>query len=753
MDLLTVRTIFRVVGLCGLLLLCGVLVYAQPIAFPGAEGYGKYAVGGRGGRVVKVTNLNDDGPGSLREAIRAKGPRIVVFTVSGTIELQSELRINNPNITIAGQSAPGDGICLKGYPFGVNADNVVIRFLRFRLGDTSGVEADAIGGRQTDNVIIDHCSISWATDECASFYHNRNFTMQWCLVSEPLNMSVHAKGAHGYAGIWGGEGASFHHNLLANSNSRNPRFSGSETTANTADELVDFRNNVIYNWGDNSVYGGEKGRYNMVNNYYKPGPATSKSKRDRIVNPSPPYGRFYVQGNHVEGSPEVTADNHKGGIHVDNPSAVLVSEAFAIEVPIGGQSAMEAYEEVLLYAGASLHRDEVDIRIVQEVRHGVSSFGKNGDGIIDSQQDVGGWPVLKGAPYPIDADGDGIPDDWELSHGLDPHSSNAGKRTLHPEYDDVEVYVNSLVEPLVGHAYRTDYDMVVAQDGSGDFTTVQEAIQHVPDMRENRTVIYIKGGVYKEKITLPPNKTNVSLIGEHADRTILTFDDYASKKNSYGEDIGTSGSASFFVFGDGLYAENITFENSAGPVGQAVAVRTTATRVFFNKCRFLGHQDTLYPHGVGSKQYYKDCYIEGTTDFIFGSATALFQSCDINCKPGGSYITAASTPDTVRYGFVFKDCRISGDAPEASTYLGRPWRPYAKTVFIGCYLGNQVRPEGWHNWGKVDNEKTAFYAEYDNEGAGARTEGRVNWCRQLGIDELAFYADDLVLGSWVPGSH
>ncbi|WP_255539699.1 pectinesterase family protein [Parapedobacter sp. ISTM3] len=214
--------------------------------------------------------------------------------------------------------------------------------------------------------------------------------------------------------------------------------------------------------------------------------------------------------------------------------------------------------------------------------------------------------------------------------------------------------------------------------------------------------------------------------------------------------MGTSGSSSFFVFGDGFYAENITFENSAGPVGQAVAVRVSADRVFFNRCRFLGHQDTLYPQLDGSRQYYKDCYIEGTTDFIFGAATALFQSCEIHCKPGGSYITAASTPDTVQYGFVFKNCIVGGEAPPQSTYLGRPWRPYAKTVFMDCRMSEQIRPEGWHNWGKASNEQTAGYAEYNNHGEGALRGRRVSWAHELTAAQAEYYTEERILDGWSP---
>lgn len=417
------------------------------LAFPGAEGFGKYTAGGRGGKVVVVSNLNDSGPGSLREALEMEEPRIVVFAVSGTIPLESQLDVNYGNLTIAGQSAPGEGISIRNYPMKVNAGNVIIRYFRSRMGDEKGVEDDGISIMRQKDIIVDHSTFSWGTDESASFYDNENFTLQWSIISESLNNSVHKKGEHGYGGIWGGKGASFHHNLLAHHKSRNPRFNGARTYKQDQPELevADFRNNVIYNWQANSAYAGEKGNYNLVNNYYKAGPATNKDVRDRIVEVWAPYGNFYVSGNYVDGFPEVTKENTKG-VDGDKPQAALIQQPVDV-VALPEQSAEEAFAAVLENAGASYRRDAADNRLVQEVRTGTATYGRKKDGIIDSQQDVGGWPALASAEAPGDKDGDGMPDAWEKEKNLNPESpSDAAAYTLDDSYTNIEVYLNSLVE-------------------------------------------------------------------------------------------------------------------------------------------------------------------------------------------------------------------------------------------------------------------------------------------------------------------
>ncbi|EKU90440.1 hypothetical protein [Bacteroides oleiciplenus] len=442
-------------------------VQAQTVAFPGAEGYGKYTQGGRGGHVFVVTNLNDDGPGSLREAVEATGARIVTFAVDGTIELKSHLRIKNDSITIAGQSAPGQGICLKDYPLIVDASQVIIRYLRVRVGDRHQLDSDGLGGGRygQKHVILDHLSVSWSIDECLSIYKTENLTVQWCLVAHSLNTSVHTKGSHGFGGIWGGYKATFHHNLLANHASRNPRFSSVDGT-----KWVDYRNNVVYNWGFKAAYGGgHHGEINMVKNYYKPGPASQHHRLLDVAEDG--TGRYYVQGNVMAGDKDVTRDNRLGvrdcagkpyvlhqksagpdsGISPEarpergeEAETCLVGQPFPYEA-IPEDEPEVAYRRVLKSVGCSFRRDAYDKEVLRQMKKGIGTFGVNG--IINSQEDVGGWPTLKVVKASLDSDGDGMPDAWERRHGLNPDdSSDASAYTLDKDYTNIEVYLNSLVK-------------------------------------------------------------------------------------------------------------------------------------------------------------------------------------------------------------------------------------------------------------------------------------------------------------------
>ncbi len=432
---------------------------AKVLAFPGAEGFGRFATGGRGGDVYHVTNLNDSGNGSMRKGIEsANGPRTIVFDVSGTIFLVKTLSIQKPNITIAGQTAPGEGITLGDNPFYVSADNVIVRYIRSRMGDRSGVVKDAVSITSGSNIILDHLTASWSIDETLSCQSEDvdSLTVQWCMITESLNNSHHQKGSHGYGGILGGTRQTFHHNLYTHHASRNPKVTGRRHCE------VDFRNNVIYNWGHNSCYDGTASYTNWANNYYKSGPATSDKVKDRIFELSdqdilpgkvnrPEDSRkyetsLYAEGNYVDRYPAITKDNWSGGIVFTNGATETKNRArvpfkFAL---ITEQTALEAYPLVLKNAGASLFRDVVDKRIVNEVVNGLVTFGKNG--LIDSQKDVGGWPSLKSLPAPDDTDQDGMPDKWEVQNGLNP--KNPADRNEDPDrngYTNLEEYLQNLV--------------------------------------------------------------------------------------------------------------------------------------------------------------------------------------------------------------------------------------------------------------------------------------------------------------------
>lgn len=432
------------------------------ISFPGAEGFGKFTSGGRGGKLYIVDNLNDDGTGSLRQAATSKEKRTIIFTVSGTIHLHTPLEIQG-NVTIAGQSAPGDGICIADQPVRLKGDQIIIRYLRFRMGDKyqshrgmidgSGSD-DALSGTRNKHLIIDHCSLSWSTDEVMSVYGGDSTTLQWNIITEPLNYSYHfEKGDkdwenHGYGGIWGGTHLSAHHNLFAHCVSRNPRFNGARL--GSSEELVDFRNNVIYNWQNKAIYGGEGGNYNIVGNYFKPGPSTKSGAGKNIIDPSStseiPYGKWYIADNYVEGNEEINRDNTKG-------VTPLLGDVYqnvphhTISMPI--VHPIDALKNVIRSAGASFRRDAFDNRIISDLRMGK---GK----IIDVQggfphgtayeKTISAWPELRQDFPPIDSDKDGIPDEWEKSNGSDPNTFDSHLFKIGSHYTNIEVYLNALVK-------------------------------------------------------------------------------------------------------------------------------------------------------------------------------------------------------------------------------------------------------------------------------------------------------------------
>lgn len=404
-------------------------------AFPGAEGFGAETPGGRGGQVLLVTNLNDSGPGSLRAACQTKGPRMVVFRVAGVIDLKSAIVIEEPYITIAGQSAPGDGVCLRGDELNVRTHDAVLRFLRVRPGDIAGRAVDAISvGGNSRNVVIDHCSATWSVDEALSPSGAiSNVTVQWCLIGEPLNKSVHPKGPHGYGSLVRAVGGvSLHHNLWVHNRARSPRLG--DNYGKPPYPTFDVRNNVIYNYGDMaSGLVGDVLRANYVANYIRPGPDSNR-RRGIIVLTEKADASFYVAGNVVEGDLALFDRTEYNGRKL----VTQVAKPFDVAA-VRTTGAATAFAEVLDQVGATRPvRDAVDRRIVNHVR---TRTGR----IIDSQRDVGAWPVYRSGPPPADRDMDGLPDKWEKAHGLNPRDSKdaSGPATNSP-YTNIEVYLNEL---------------------------------------------------------------------------------------------------------------------------------------------------------------------------------------------------------------------------------------------------------------------------------------------------------------------
>ncbi len=513
---------FLLASLCVMGSYAAVAQTEQLPAFPGAEGFGRYTTGGRGGYVYHVTSLADDNSaGTLRWANRQKGPRTIVFDVSGTIYLKSALKIAN-NTTIAGQTAPGGGICLADFPVTLGS-NVICRYMRFRLGNrqVDKHEGDGLGSMDDNNIIVDHCSVSWSIDECLSIYGGRNLTAQWCLVAQSLVNSGHSKGAHGYGGNWGGAGCSFHHNLIAHHTSRTPRLGPRQGTQ--TDERMDMRNNVIYNWGGNGCYGGEGMKVNIVNNYYKPGPATLKRNttiQQRIAgigirttsycqnsdgswNGWYPmwhvWGKFYVAGNVNTRHSNVTKDNWTYGMYnqitngagVDNTYTQATKDTMRIGEPIPyvavtTHSAEMAYEKVLQFAGASLHRDALDELVADDVANGKATMTGSGldSGFINSQDDVKSaipsvWPVLEQGQAPKDTDGDGMPDEWETAHGLNANDAADGNQKGEGGYTNLEVYLNGIVAHITA-----------AQNEGGEQTGyIEEVIVPGDDNEPGKTLV------------------------------------------------------------------------------------------------------------------------------------------------------------------------------------------------------------------------------------------------------------------------
>jgi len=407
---------------------------AEPLAFPGAEGFGATTPGGRGGEVIEVTNLDDSGPGSLRHALEQVGPRTIVFRVSGTIEMESDITVENPNVTVAGQTAPGDGIALKNYQLMISADDVIVRYLRFRRGRANEGRTDSLSISWAENVIVDHCSMSWGTDQTLSTWiGTKNITVQWSIISEALHHN-----SHGFAASLGGVSASYHHLLFANCPGRNPSIAGNHEHQT---HNLDFRNSVIFNFG-HRTFDGKPSSINIVNNYFKPGPSSEVTHFAEIDEAGAyeaiPTTAWYISGNVWEGNPAISEDNAAGVI-----GAVqwLIDEPVAF-APVRTVSAEEAYNAVLDDVGATLpKRDPVDERIINEVATGVPTFG---DGVVLHPSDVGGYPDLASTDPPADDDHDGMPNTWETAQGLDPADPADGKAIQSDGYSNLEHYLNCI---------------------------------------------------------------------------------------------------------------------------------------------------------------------------------------------------------------------------------------------------------------------------------------------------------------------
>lgn len=564
--------------------LCATAFADDVPAFPGAEGYGRYVAGGRGGKIVHVTNLNNSGTGSLRAAVSGNDKKIVVFDVSGIIALSAELIIGD-NTTIAGQTAPNPGITVRYFTMRPGNNNI-IRFIRFRRGEEKNVNdgADATWQRNKNNIIFDHCSFSWSIDEIASFYDNRSFTMQWCTLGEALANPGHTKGEHSYGGIWGGKGASFHHNFLCHMQNRAPRFCGARYAWEGYDktkyanpiqaEIVDFRNCVMYNWGNgNGCYGGTGGgQINIVNNYYKAGPGTANKTRVTQVSvanssnaeDSPYMGyasRYYINGNYVaaakvpqnydwkgvifdsglttiDGEQCIPDDKHLYGDNVtyykDSAGKDFVRVKMDSPVEKGTvttHSAEAAYEKVLSYCGASLYRDNVDARYMEEAANGTTTYigsaTKTGDGktvvhragIIDYVKDQGEYVLETGSREAgFDSDNDGMADAWETANGLNPNdASDAKTYTLDSKgwYTNLEVYCNALVEDIMqaGNADATEsvdeyYPACVKPETTDIQSAIQSQVRHIEYFTaDGRQLQQPQTGISIRRLTLANGKT------------------------------------------------------------------------------------------------------------------------------------------------------------------------------------------------------------------------------------------------------
>ena len=777
------------------------------IAFPGCEGYGRFTTGGRmvdsrGSKVYYVTRLDDsDEEGTFRWAVNTGDdtPRTVLFKVAGTIYLTRNVDVKS-NTTIAGQTAPAGGICLAGYRVKLGS-NIIIRHIRFRAGDLPNKSMSPLGVENVENVVLDHCSFGWSMEENLTLYDNNNTTTQWCIFAEGLYNSRNDKGARAYGAQWGGKRSTMHHCLFANNNSRSPRFNGVRPENHDRQAINEFTNNVIYNWGSpNAIYGGENSaggatdynRVYMINNYYRPGPATKDATSSRrywcsASGEMSGVGQWYVNGNKFElGSKwapssniwsdtelqKVNSNNYYGFVANDasramnfwslSPSQALADKALLTE-PVAGElsyttyeSADAAYQKVVTQAGASLPRyDEVDARVLAEAA-GTRDPQFGGDrgnklGIIDSpyditlQQhddfaalyegdeakdnkeiDVTCYPRLQGDSYDeqvIDTDGDGLPDDYETANGLNPNDGSDGQRLTASGYSNLEIFLNGVADRTIDMteytvhqpvALQNRFNAIVAQDGSGDYTTVQDAVNAAPGNAPY--YIFIKAGTYEGHVQI--DKANVHLTGQSPESTVITW----NKTNADGG--GVDKSATINVTANDVSFDNLTIRNTRVNEGQALALYTKADRISITSCCLEGWQDTYRTGKDGQRHIVRNSTFTGTTDFIYGAGEVFFDGCTLHVLRPSNVIVA---PDhsSAKYGYVFRDARITAAAANSKTHLGRPWGNTPKVAFINTSLSSDVAipAEGWQEMeGKP--VRMAEYNTMDANGNAVDLSGR-----------------------------
>ena len=754
------------------------------VAFPGCEGYGRFTTGGRaidgrGSKVYYVTRLDDSGEeGTFRWAVTTGDdtPRTVLFKVSGTIYLTKNVDVKS-NTTIAGQTAPGGGICFAGYRVKLGS-NIIIRHIRFRAGDLPKNSMSPLGMENVKNVVLDHCSFSWSMEENATIYDTDNTTVQWCIFSEGLYDSRNSKGNRSYGVQWAGEHSSMHHCLFANNNSRSPRFNGVRPSLNDRHVDSEFFNNVIYNWGSpNAIYGGEcttgnEGDYNrvyMINNYYRPGPATKDATSSRRYWVSATggtideVGQWYLKGNMFELSSKwapsttiwsdeelkkVNEDNYYGFVSNNSsramnfwslsPSQALADKSLLTEIPyeLSGltyEPAEDAYKKVVTQAGASLPRyDEVDARVLAEAAGTLDpQFGGargKGLGIIDSPYDitlsehddfaalyegdkevdneertVTCYPRLQGDDTDcqvIDTDADGLPDAYETSAGLNPNDASDGAKLASSGYSNLEVFLNGVADGTIdATAYNKHqavskanrFNVVVAQDGSGDYTNIQDAVNAASG--STPYYILIKAGTYEGHVQI--DKANVHLTGQSKQNTIVTWNKLHNENGG-----SVDNNATINVTADNVSFDNLTIRNTRTNEGQALALYTKADRIAVTSCNLEGWQDTYRTGKKGQRHIVRNCKISGTTDFIYNDGEVFFDSDTLHVLRTSNVITAPAH-NGAKYGYVFHNAVITAATAGSKTHLGRPWSDSPKVSFINTRLteGVSIPAEGWQDMG------------------------------------------------------